>query len=294
VRAVCLVLAVALLSGGCVGEQAEPAADVVVGVGSTDEQRVLAALTVVALRQAGIDTEVRTELGGTIELRREALRDDIDVFWDYTGAAWALGLRQQAPPAAPDESFERVRSADEELGLTWLAPTEANATLALFVRAEDLPADPQPRGMTWLAAELSGGERQLCADPDFITRPGGLEALAAAYAIDRNNLELEFASEAEAIAGVASGLCYAGLATATSGEARAAGLVPAADDLMVFPAFVVAPVARADALADTPGVVAALAPVVDRLDTAALAALNARVAGGADPEDLAEELLAGA
>lgn len=276
-----LLLAVALLAGGCDGEETRP---VVLGVGSTTEQQVLAALTVAALDEAGLTVEMRSDLGGTIRLRREALRGGIDVFWDYTGAAWALGMGEQAPPDDPGESFERVQRADEDRGLVWLGPTEANATLALFVRRNELP---ESGGMTWLAGVLSSGEARLCADPDFVERPGGLDVLAEAYAIGRERLRVEPADEEQAVAEVAAGRCFAGLATATSGLARSEGLAPVADDLQVFPAFVLAPVVREEALARHPEVEAALEPVIELLDTATLAELNAEVLEGADPEQLA-------
>jgi osmoprotectant transport system substrate-binding protein len=284
-----LGLVLALIAVGCRNADAAPA--LVIGVGSTDEQRVLAALAAEALRRANVPVEVRMDLGGTLGLRREALADQIDLFWDYTGAAWALGLREAAPSADPVESWERVREADERRGLRWLEPTNANATLALFVRGSDLPADPAQRDLGWLAGELSGGRRRLCADADFIARDGGLRALAAEYGIDASRLPKRAAGEAEAVAAVGAGECYAGLATATSGAARAAGLVPVDDELRVFPAFLVAPVVRAGSAADDPAVIAALTPVTGSVDTATLADLNARVVDGAEPTAVAAEFL---
>lgn len=274
---------------GCQRADAAPA--VVIGVGSTDEQRVLAAVSSEALNRADIPTEVRTDLGGTLGLRRQALGDQIDLFWDYTGAAWALGLRESAPPADPVESWERVREADEPQGLRWLDPTRANATLALVVRASDLPPPDAQRDLGWLAGELSSGQRSLCADADFMARDGGLLALAAEYGIDPAAVTKRPASEDEAVAAVRAGNCYAGLATATSGAARVAGLVPVADELRVFPAFIVAPVVRAESPADTAEVVAALAPVSAALDTATLATLNARAVAGEDPAAVAASFL---
>lgn len=286
-----VVAAAAVLAAAC-GEEPPEVEPVAVGAGSTVEQRVLAALAVAALEQADVPVEVVADLGDTRGVRRAALRGDVDVFWDYTGAAWGLGLAQQAPPADPEESYERVRREDEQRnGLRWLTPTAANATLALVVPASSLPPEGQQRGMTWLAGELSRGGRRLCADPDFLVRPSGYAAFADAYAIDRGAVALTRATEAEAIAAVAEGRCDAGLATATSGAARAAGLVPVADDLEVFPAFVVAPVVREEA-ATTPALVAALDAVTGRIDTARLAELNAAVEGGADPGALARELVA--
>lgn len=286
---IALSIAIALMTVGCRTADAAPA--LVIGVGSTDEQRVLAALAAQALRRADVAVEVRMDLGGTLGLRRQALADEIDLFWDYTGAAWALGLREAAPPADPVESWERVHEADERHGLRWLDPTQANATLALVVRGSDLPAAAAQRDLGWLAGELSGGRRRLCADADFIARDGGMRALAAEYGIDASGLPKRAADEAEAVAAVRDGECFAGLATATSGSARAAGLVPVEDELRVFPAFVVAPVVRMDSPADDAAVIAALAPVTDAVDTATLAELNARAVDGEDPTAIADAFL---
>ena len=287
---VAVLLLVGVVLGACRGEPSDPERAVVVGYGSTTEQRVLAALTVVALERVGLEAEVRPDLGNTQRLRRAALRDDIDVFWDYTGAAWALGLGQQAPPADPEESYQRVREADRANDLTWLDPTRANATLALFVREDDVPAGTAAT-LTWLSSQLSSGDAALCADPDFISRPGGLEALAVAYSISLEQMVATPATEQEAIAAVAEDRCLAGLATATSGVARNAGLIPVADDLGIFPAFVVAPVVRNEALERFPELAGALEAVTGLLDTTALAELNARVEAGTEPGQLAEGVL---
>jgi osmoprotectant transport system substrate-binding protein len=282
-----------LLLAGCFG-RADGAPQVVVGAGTSAEQRVLAALAEVALARAGFDVQVRKGLGDTRGLRREALAGAVDVYWDYTGAAWALGMQMEAPPADPVESYEQVRTADADRDLRWLAPSTANATLALFVRRDVLPADRGRWGLSWLARELSRGNRRLCADADFIRRPGGLDALADAYAMDLSRvLDAAIpAPEPLALAHAASGRCFAALGTATSGDARRRGLEPLADDLMVFPAFVIAPVGRASRLQQLAGVEEALAGVSAVLDTASVAALNAEVARGEEPEDVAEEFLA--
>jgi osmoprotectant transport system substrate-binding protein len=285
--AVLLVLATA---GGCLLVNSVDRPTVRIGVGPTREQVVLAALTMVALEAEGIEPELVEGLTGTRDLRREARRGDIDLFWDYTGAAWGLGLRQQAPTTEPVESFERVREEDAEANdFIWLGPTKVNATLALFVRDSDLEADG--RNLTTLSQRLSAGE-PLCADPDFLDRSGGLDQLASAYAINLEQLTQVPTGEEEAIQEVAGGRCFAGLATATSGFAANAGLVPVEDDLMVFPAFIVAPVVREVALQDVPNLEQALQPVIRLLDgTSRLRALNAQVEQGADPSEVARDAL---
>lgn len=289
---------VVLLVGALSACGAGSGAAVVVGVGPTVEQQVLASLTAEALRRRDIAVEVMELPGQTRTLRRRARAGAIDLFWDYTGAAWALGLGERVPPAAdPIESYAQIRSADEGTGLQWLTPSAANATLALFVRAEDLPAPDEDRSLTWLAGRLSSGAARLCADPEFLESAAGLPALAVEYAINLDQLARRPADEEQAVAAVAAGECFAGLATATSGEAALAGLVPVTDVQAVFPAFVAAPVAHVDAR--TAGRIdAALAPVASALDTATLARLNAEVLAGGEPAAVAasflDEALAGA
>ncbi len=278
---------------GCTASQAEePQSEtVVVGVGSTVEQQVLAALTWEALRRAGAEVRLEQGLGGTPSLRRNALIGSIDAYWDYTGAAWSLGRGEQAPPADPAESWERISRADEDTNLVWLRPSAANATLGLVVRADDLPPRGAQRGMTWLAQELSTGQRRLCADKDFVRRPAGLQALAEEYAIALDQVEVVERAEDEAITAVAAGECFAGLATATSGTAARRGLVAVADDLRVFPAFIVAPVVREGSTADRPRVRRTLEAVAGLLDTVALARLNAAVEAGREPRAVAARFL---
>jgi osmoprotectant transport system substrate-binding protein len=278
-----------LLISGCTGSSSDE--EVVVGVGATVEQRVLAAITAEALQRADIAVETEQSEGQTVALRRLARAGTIDLFWDYTGAAWALGLGEEVPHADPVESYERIRNADERTGLDWLSPTSANATLALFVRSEDLPAPEEDRSMTWLAGTLSSGQARLCADPEFLQSPVGLSALAVEYAINLDQVAQRPATEEQAIAAVAAGECFAGLATATSGRAALEGLVPVADVQSVFPAFVVAPVVHLSDAALRERVEAALAPVTSALDTATLARLNAEVVAGRDPAVVADSFL---
>lgn len=290
--AACL-LGACLLAGAC--NRADAPSGVTIGTGATAEQRLLAALTVEALQRAGIAVDGLEEVGDTRDLHEAARRGEIDLFWDYSGAALSLELlRQQAPPTAPEESFERAAEADQERDdLRWLGPTGANATLALFVRPGDVPE--AERTLTLLSRRLSEGGHALCADREFIDRPEGLASLAEEYSISLEALRPIPASEDEATALVAGGECFAGLATATAGTARNAGLVPVADDLQVFPAFVVAPVVRGPTQERIPSLSAALELVVAQIDsTERLRELNARVESGIEPQTVAEEALGGA
>lgn len=287
-----LLLLVLVLAGsacGLGGDGVDPET-IRIGAGSTVEQRVLAGLTQVVLDEAGFSAMVMPDLGDTVDVRAGALDGEIDVYWDYTGAAWALALGRSQPSPDARESFEAVRAADADNGLRWLGPTDANATLALFVRGTDRPAGEEGT-LSWLAGQLPLTEGGLCADRDFLNRPEGYRALADAYAISTDLVPVTRAGESKAITSVATGECFAALATVTSGTAVNAGLLPVIDDQRVFPAFVVAPVIAEDGRAASPAIVTALEGLATRLDDASLAALNARVIGGEDPRVVAEEWL---
>lgn len=284
--ALALALAVA-----CSREPVDAGPVLTIGVGSTTEQSVLAALTVVALDAEGIVWDRAEGLSGTNGLRRLARTGEVDLFWDYTGAAWARGLYQQAPPADADDSYERVKFADErDNNFVWLDRAEANATLALFIR-RGAEATSELVTLSALSAELTDGA-PLCADADFLQREGGLAALAAEYPINLDQLQVLAMPEAQAIEGVAAGECFAGLGTATSGAAYNAGLIPVSDDRQLFPAFVVAPVVREEALEAEPRLPEVLRRITGWLTTERLRELNARVEGGAPPLQVAEEALA--
>jgi len=276
------------LAGGCWPRTAaEP--DVVLGVGSTPEQAVLAALSTRALEAAGLTVTRSEALGDAAAVRDALLAGDVDVVWDYTGAALAGGASEAPLPPAPSASYDAAVAADATRDLVWLGASSVNATFALYVRQSDRPRGG-PADLTWLAGRLSEGGERLCADADFLAG-GGLDALLSAYPVDRERLETAPAPEERAIERVVEGSCFAGLATTTSPAAAAAGLVHVTDHLQAFPAFVVAPVARGEVVRAHPELEAALAPVRDVLDAPRLADLSAAVEAGEDPRVLAERVL---
>ena len=98
-------------------------------------------------------------------------------------------------------------------------------------------------------------------------------------------MTLREAGPADAVSAVAAGLCVAALTSATDGTAWAAGMRPLIDGLGVFPAFVIVPVVREEALAAHEGLEEALDPMLTGLTTARVGQWNALVAAG-EPLDV--------
>lgn len=272
-----------------------------IGVGPELESVLLAATMAELLMAAGMNPKLH-EFHDSSAVRQALEVGDVDVAVGYTGQAWLEELGRENPPGDPRTSLQRVRTADEPNGIVWLRPEfdleagvlgpPADATFALFVTPETAQQAGTIAELATLLGELD--EAVICVDPDFGERSDGWTALASRYSISER--VLTEATPAEAIAGVASGECLVGLATATDGQAWAAGLVALDDTLEVFPSFVVSLQVREAAIDRVPGLLDALQPLASHLTTAMLGGWNARVIAGEPIDkvaaDAAETLLA--
>lgn len=274
--------------------EAEPTlAPVRVAAGPDAESSLLAHTMVALLALEGVEGQV-VSFSVARDTRQALERGDVELRPAYTGEAWLQALGRADPPGDPRASFEEVRDHDAELGLVWFRPRfltglqapPANATFA-FVVAGPPSVNADLSTVSQLASRLSAEpDATLCVDPEFAARPDGLRAVLAAYSV-RSDQPVIAAPPEDAVRGVRAGDCIAGLTTATDGLAWAAGLRPLVDDLAVFPAFVVLPQARREALVERPVVSIALGPMADQLTTALLGRLNARVTAGEPLEDVA-------
>ncbi|MDX1510296.1 MAG: glycine betaine ABC transporter substrate-binding protein, partial [Nitriliruptorales bacterium] len=269
-RAVTTGLLVLLLSSGCAAEP--PVEDRIrIGAGPEAEGQLLARVAEALLRDA--DFAVEVELFASAASAREALElGRVDLTPGYTGATWLEVHGRADPSGSARTSWEEVAELDERRGLRWLRPPfereevpadlPANATFAFVVQPES-----GLETMSQLATRLGEEPGALvCVDAEFGRRPDGLQAVLDAYRVSYDR-EFVAADAGEAVAGVAAGDCLAGLTTATDGRSWEAGLVPLTDDLEIFPAFVVSLVVREDAADQHPGLVAAVAPLIDQLTT---------------------------
>jgi len=307
--ALALVGMLGALAAGC-GEQGDPNGppSLRVAVGPDAESRILARTIGLLLADAGIVAEPVAFADG--RSTRQAIElGDVDLAIAYSGEEWLSSLGRANPPADPITGLEVLAEADRRRGLTWLLPSvsggggiaggigvgvedpPANATFTFFV-AGPPSAHADLRTLSDLSLRLSERpELSLCVDTEFGRRPDGLAALLSAYSVRRDRPFLA-ADPAEAVLGVRSGDCVAGLSHATDGLAWRAGLQPLADDLRFFPAFVPTPVVRTAVLEDLPGLLPALRPLLDGLSTGVLGRANGEVASGVSVEVVAADLVA--
>lgn len=266
-----------------------------VGSGPEAESVLLATILVELLREVELPARVQT-FADADDARRALEVGDADLIPGYTGEAWLTVLERADPPSDPRTSYARVREFDESQGILWPRPQfartrgidqpPADATFA-FVVAGPPSVNADVTTMSELAGRLAEQpEAQLCVDPEFAERQDGLVAVLDAYDVRREVPVLGVSPE-DAVVLVSSGVCLAGLTTATDGAAWQRGLRPLLDDLGIFPAFVVVPMVRDETRIQEPTLLAAIAPFGFGLTTERLGRWNARVAAGEPLEDVA-------
>lgn len=297
-HAVVALAAVGLLAACTAGVSGAPAPALRVASGPEGESRLLSRTIVLLLEDAGISAETVVLADGR-SVRQAIELGDVELAVAYSGEEWLTRLGRADPPSDAAAGFEVLVGADRTRGLTWLVPTfgsgteepPANATFAFFV-AGPPSRDADLRTLSELALRLSERpDLSLCVDTEFGRRPDGLAALLSAYSVRRDRPFLA-ADPVEAVLGVLAGDCIAGLSHATDGLAWRSGLAPLVDDLRFFPAFVPAPLVRTAVLEGTPGLEAALRPLVEGLSTGMLGRANGAVRGGGSVDVIAADLVA--
>jgi len=312
-RALALLALLGPVVAAC-AEQVDPegAPSLRVAVGPDAESQILARTIELLLDDVGIAADLVAFADG--RSTRQAIElGDVDLVIAYSGEEWLGSLGRPNPPADPLTGLEVLAEADRTRGLTWLLPAAGtaagtaastaagtaagvegppvNATFAFFI-AGPPSADADLRTLSELALRLSQRPGlSLCVDTEFGRRPDGLAALLSAYSVRRDRPFLA-ADPAEAVLGVLSGDCVAGLSHATDGLAWRSGLQPLVDDLRFFPAFVPSPVVRSAVLEELPSIDPALRPLLDGLSTGMLGRANGEVASGVSVETVATDLAA--
>jgi osmoprotectant transport system substrate-binding protein len=261
-----------------------------VGSKNFTEELILGELYAQALEHAGLPVSRRFDLGTTDIAMAALLRNEIDLYPEYTGTA-LLDVLHLPPESDAARAYASVKAAyAKRFDLVWLARAPMNDTQALAT-THAVAARYALRTLSDLAPKAS--ELRLGTVPEFLSRADGLPGLQKRYG----------GFHFKALRVLDNGLKYQALehgdvdvvvAFSTEGQLQADRLVVLADDKHLFPAYSVAPVVRAAALAAKP----ALGPALDRvsplLTDAVMQECNLQVEGPQkrEPADVAHDLLA--
>ena len=265
-----------------------PQAQQVVRVGSKNftEQFVLAEIYAQALESAGIKTEKKLNLGGTLIAQKAMEEKQIDFYPEYTGTM-LLAVLKAEPMTDPKAVYDKVKEAYAKMGLVLMNQSNLNNGYSMVVRPETAQKYKLETlsDLTKVAKELKIG-----AGPEFRDRKDGLPGLKDKYG-------MVFGEDLQ----MAIGLRYQALKSdqvqvvngySTDGLISALKLKRLRDDKNLWPPYFVVPVIRREALEANPKIGEVLNRVSALLDEATMAQMNLQVDGDKlEPKDVARDFL---
>lgn len=268
------------------------AEEIVVGGKNFTEQQILTAMTAQYLDHLGYDVDSNAGMGSAV-LRQAQENGQIDLYWEYTGTS-LINYNDITETLTPEETYERVRDLDSEIGLVWLDPSEANNTYAFAMRADDA-AERGIATISDLADAINGGETlTLASNAEFYARDDGLRPLQAAYDFEFGRPNVSRMDSGLTYPAVRDAQVDVALVFATDGRIPAFDLTVLEDDRSYFPAYALTPVIRAETLEAHPDLADQLNALSALLDDATMAALNATVdVERVSIEQVAEDFLTG-
>ena len=299
-RRLVLLVAAALVLGGCGGGSGTPAkstgraqADAPLRIGTKNfaEQFLLGELYKQALEAKGIPVELKENIGSS-EIIHQALTDGaLDMYPEYIGVLLSEVANVRARPKSPQAAYDQAQEFERGRGFALLGMTPFSDANALAVK----PAYARRHHLRTIAdlAKVPGGVR-IGAPPEFETRFEGLVGLGQRYGI--RDARFQALAIGRQYAALDSGRVDVAAVFTTDGQLAGRRYVILEDPRGVFGTQHVAPVISQAALRrHGPRLRAVLDAVSKRLTAAAMQRMNAAVQlQGRSSADVADEFLRGA
>ncbi len=271
-------------SGGASG--GDSSKSVTIGSKSFTESDILAEVYALALEDVGFTVNLSFNISNSV-VHTAIVNGDIDIYPGYTGTA-LLSVLKLPMESDPDKVYQTVKDEyKKQFNLEWLDMTKANDSQAVAIAARV----SQQYGIKTISdLQKHATELRFASGPEFDEREDALPALIKAYGpFDWKSREV-----------IDDSLKYQLLkedkSDVTSAATTEGNLVDTddftllEDDKHVWPPYNVAPIVRADVLEKYPEIADALNAVGQKLDTATLTQLNARVdLDGDDYETVAKD-----
>ncbi len=257
-----------------------------VGSKNFTEQFVLAEIYAQSLEAAGIKTEKKLNLGGTLIAQKAMEEKQIDFYPEYTGTM-LLAVLKQEPMTDAKAVYDKVKEAYAKMGFVVLNQSKLNNGYVMVVRS-DTAQKYKLETLSDLARVAK--DLKIGAGPEFRDRKDGLPGLKAKY-------NMVFGEDLQ----MAIGLRYQALKNdqiqvvngySTDGMISAMKLKRLRDDKSLWPPYFVVPVIRRETLEANPKIGDVLNRVSALLDEATMAQMNYQVDGEKlEPKEVARDFL---
>lgn len=279
-------------SGGSLAEAGNlQGVNYVVGGKNFDEQLVLCQMTVAALESAGGTVTDRCNLGGTDATRQALLSGDINVYWDYTGTAWASFFKETRRIPDDNQLYQTVADRDlKQNKLVWLDKANFNNTYAFAVNGQKAQQENLNTLSDMAAYFKAGKQGTVCVETEYNSRDDGLRGMQQAYGFTIPKDRLQVLATGVIYQATQEGRCTFGLVFTTDGRIPGLGLKVLDDDKKYHVTYNAAPIVREEVYNQNPAIRQVLAPIAGALDYDTMLSLNGKVSSeGQDPRQVARD-----
>ena len=268
----------AILGGG-----SSKAGTVTVSSKSFTEQKILGYLTIESLK-ANTDVNVKDKvgLGGSVT-NFEALKNkETDLYWEYTGTAWAtLPPKHDKVITEPDKIYNKVeKEFEDEYGITLLQPAPFNNTYVLLTRTK-WSEEKGISSISDFAKWVKDGNtnKTVVMNAEFEQRDDGWPGVTQHYnfADAAKKLNIKNVGSSLTYKVVGNGQAILGSGFNTNPKILKFNLTSLKDDKGFFPVYNPAPMVRQKVLDENPGIKKPLNKVANSLSTDTIRSLNRKV-----------------
>jgi len=264
------------------------AAAIRIGSKNFTEQVILGELYAQALEAAGIKVERKLNMGGTLIAHQALVSNEIDMYPEYTGTALLNVVKAERSTDA-EAVYQKVKQHyEQQFKVVWLHQAPMNNTYVLVVRPETAT---QYRLKTLTDLAKVSKQLKIGTGPEWRDRKDGIPGLKETYGMEFGE-HVQFAAPDLRYEALKNKQIEVVNAYATDGQLFAYKLALLDDDKKLWPPYHVAPVIRAQALAENPKASDILNRVNVLLDNGTMSALNFRAIGNKEePKDIARDFL---
>ncbi|RBI60497.1 glycine/betaine ABC transporter substrate-binding protein [halophilic archaeon] len=273
-------------TAGCatiLGGGGSSAGSVTVSSKSFTEQKVLGYLTLEAIKQnTDIDVNDKIGLGGTVTNFEALKNEETDVYWEYTGTAWAtLKPQHDKVITDPQKIYNKVESEFEnKYDITFLKRAPFNNTYVLLTRSKWA----EQKGITSIsdfAKWVKNGhtDKTVVMNAEFEKRDDGWPGVTKHYdfANAAKKLNIKNVSSSLTYQVVGNGQAILGSGFNTNPKIVKHNLTSLKDDKGFFPVYNPAPMTRQAVIEENSAIKKPLNQIANSLSTDTIRALNKKV-----------------
>jgi len=272
------LLLLMLLGQSVVGCQTAPSTrgmPLVVAASPEPEQQMLAALTMVLLRDQGYTVIPRTDLKSTWHVRQALEAGSVSVAWQDTSTVWFTFLGHDRPETSEVALYRQVKAEDYTHGIVWLSPLPWSTRQTIVVRAKTANEN-RLESIGDLAVHVGSTDpyMTICLPQESINDTRALAGLQRVYGFSFRTDSVKAMPADEALQAVLDGSCDSTIGTAKDVAPFQGKLVTLRDNKAFFSASNLAPTLHVKAYNQYPELERIIGSLTNALDEATLAALE--------------------